>query len=42
MINQGVLVRDCTSFGLPDCIRVSLETRENNIRVMEAVRECLH
>lgn len=42
MTDQGVLVRDCTSFGLPDCIRVSLETRENNIRVLEAVRECLH
>lgn len=41
MMEQGVLVRDCTSFGLPDCIRVSVETRERNIRVLEAISACL-
>lgn len=41
MIDRGVLVRDCTSFGLPECIRVSVETRERNVRVLEALAECL-
>ncbi|HJJ99592.1 MAG TPA: histidinol-phosphate transaminase [Methanocorpusculum sp.] len=41
MIDQGVLVRDCTSFGLPECIRVSVETREKNVRVLEAIAACL-
>ncbi|MDU9376643.1 Threonine-phosphate decarboxylase [Methanocorpusculaceae archaeon Sp1] len=41
MIDKGILVRDCTSFGLPRSIRVSVETREKNLRVLEAVEECL-
>ena len=41
MIDRGVLVRDCTSFGLPECIRVSVETRERNVRVLEALAACL-
>ncbi|HJK28337.1 MAG TPA: hypothetical protein O0X83_06330 [Methanocorpusculum sp.] len=41
MIDQGVLVRDCTSFGLPSSIRVSVETRDRNIRVLEALAACL-
>ncbi|ABN06916.1 aminotransferase [Methanocorpusculum labreanum Z] len=41
MLKHGVLVRDCTSFGLPDSIRISIETREKNLRVVEALRECL-
>lgn len=42
MIDKGILVRDCTSFGLPECIRVSVETRERNVRVLEAISACLH
>ncbi len=41
MLKNGILVRDCTSFGLPDSIRISIETREKNLRVVEALRECL-
>ncbi len=41
MIDKGILVRDCTSFGLAQSIRVSVETRENNIRVLEAIEACL-
>ncbi len=42
MLEHGVYVRDCTSFELPTCIRVSVETREKNRRVLEALSECLH
>jgi len=42
MLEKGVSVRDCTSFELPECIRVSVETREKNCRVLEALAECLH
>ncbi len=41
MLKHGILVRDCTSFGLHDSIRISIETREMNLRVVEALRECL-
>lgn len=41
MLARGVVVRDCTSFGLPESIRVSIERREVNKRVLEAIRECL-
>ena len=42
MLEKGVCVRDCTSFTLPTCIRVSVEKREKNRRVLEALAECLH
>lgn len=42
LLSEGVYVRDCTSFTLPTCIRVSVETREKNRRVLEALAECLH
>lgn len=41
MLEHGVLVRDCTSFGLLESIRISVETREKNLRVMEALSACL-
>ncbi|MDO5844975.1 MAG: histidinol-phosphate transaminase [Methanocorpusculum sp.] len=41
LMNEGVLVRDCTSFGLPNKIRVAVETREKNQRVLEAIEKCL-
>ncbi|MCK9312694.1 MAG: histidinol-phosphate aminotransferase family protein [Methanocorpusculum sp.] len=42
MLKHGILVRDCTSFGLPESIRISVETREKNTRVLEALSACLH
>lgn len=42
MSNKGILVRDCTSFGLENCIRVSIESHDKNKEVMEAIEECLH
>lgn len=41
MLKHGVLVRDCTSFGLSESIRISIETREKNLRVVEALSACL-
>jgi len=38
----GVLVRDCTSFGLPTCIRVAVRTREENNVLIEALSSCMH
>ncbi|HJJ59838.1 MAG TPA: histidinol-phosphate transaminase [Methanocorpusculum sp.] len=41
MLREGVCVRDCTSFGLPENIRISVETREKNKIVLEALDKCL-
>lgn len=33
--NRGVLVRDCTSFGLPECIRITCGTESGTQRVVK-------
>ena len=38
---EGILVRDCTSFGLPDHIRISIRTRDENRRFVEALQRCV-
>ncbi|MFB6298438.1 MAG: histidinol-phosphate transaminase [Salinirussus sp.] len=38
---RGVIVRDCTSFGLPECIRISCGTRQGTKRAVEVVNEVL-
>jgi len=37
----GVLVRDCTSFGLPFSIRISVRTRSENKFLIEALQACV-
>jgi threonine-phosphate decarboxylase len=41
LILRDILVRDCTSFGLPTSIRVAVRTREENIRLIEALAACV-
>jgi histidinol-phosphate aminotransferase len=38
---RGVIVRDTTSFGLPDCVRVTAGTREETRRAVEVLDEVL-
>ncbi|MFA5236316.1 MAG: aminotransferase class I/II-fold pyridoxal phosphate-dependent enzyme [Methanoregula sp.] len=37
----GILVRDCTSFGLASCIRVAVRTHEENKMLVEALSACV-
>jgi histidinol-phosphate aminotransferase len=38
---RGVIVRDCGSFGLPACIRVSCGTREGTRRAVDVVNDAI-
>ena len=38
---RGVIVRDCTSFGLPECIRISCGTRTETERAVAVLNEVL-
>ncbi|HEU4321951.1 MAG TPA: histidinol-phosphate transaminase [Roseiflexaceae bacterium] len=39
LLERGILVRDCASFGLPAHIRIASRRPEENARLLEAVRE---
>jgi threonine-phosphate decarboxylase len=41
LLKKGILVRDCSSFGLPDSIRIAVRRREENGRLIEAIEACL-
>lgn len=41
LLEKGILVRDCTSFGLPNAIRVAVRTREENQHLIGALAACL-
>lgn len=41
LLAQGCLVRDCTSFGLPDQIRVAVRAPADNARLLAALEACL-
>ncbi|MEF8908074.1 MAG: histidinol-phosphate transaminase [Haloarculaceae archaeon] len=38
---RGVIIRDCTSFGLPDCVRVSCGTREETREAVAVLNDVL-
>ena len=39
LMSRGVFVRDCASFGLPDCIRIGIRSMPDCQRLVEAVRQ---
>lgn len=41
LLRHDILVRDCSSFGLPESIRIAVRTRDENIRLIEALALCL-
>jgi threonine-phosphate decarboxylase len=41
LLSHDILVRDCTSFGLPDMIRVAVRRRDENTHLVEALAQCL-
>ncbi len=41
LARHDILVRDCTSFELPTCIRVAVRTREENQVLLEALSACM-
>jgi len=42
LLEGGILVRDCHSFGLPDSIRIAVRTRDENRLLIEVLERCLH
>ena len=41
LVHLDIIVRDCTSFGLPTCIRVAVRTRQENKALLEALSACM-
>jgi len=39
LLEKGILVRDCSSFGLEKSIRVCIREREDNVKLLEALEE---
>lgn len=38
---KDIIVRDCTSFNLPTCIRVAVRTHDENKKLVEVLQECV-
>ncbi|HNX17145.1 MAG TPA: histidinol-phosphate transaminase [Methanoregula sp.] len=38
---HDILVRDCTSFNLPTCIRIAVRTHDENEKIIEALSACV-
>ena len=42
LLQKGVIVRGLSSFGLPDCIRISVGSMEENIFFIEKLKKILN
>jgi histidinol-phosphate aminotransferase len=42
LARKGLFVRDCTSFGLPDCVRIGLRPVAECIRLTDAISDLVH
>lgn len=42
LLHKGFLVRDCASFGLPECVRICTRRPDENDRLVSAFREVFH
>ncbi|MBI2859879.1 MAG: histidinol-phosphate aminotransferase family protein [Chloroflexi bacterium] len=42
LLRQGILVRDCASFGLPEYARIAARPQEECDNLIEAVKKCLN
>jgi len=42
LLDHGILVRDCTSFGLPESVRIAVMKHGENERLLGALSACLH
>jgi len=38
---RGVIIRDCSSFGLPECIRITCGTEEDTERAVSVLNEVI-
>jgi threonine-phosphate decarboxylase len=41
LAQKNILVRNCTSFGLPTCIRIAVRKPNENIQLLEALGSCV-
>jgi threonine-phosphate decarboxylase len=41
LLKKDILVRDCTSFGLPGHIRIAVRTPDENVQLLEALGSCV-
>jgi len=39
LLQRGILVRDCASFGLPSYVRIATRTPDENVRLLRTLRE---
>jgi threonine-phosphate decarboxylase len=42
LASKNILVRNCTSFGLPSCIRIAVRSPDENAQLIEALASCVH
>jgi len=41
LADRSILIRNCSSFGLPTCVRIAVRTHEENLLLIEALTACM-